>query len=300
MTNVHIATLLALAAALVAGVGYVTLQRSAQQVTDEEVGHLTLFHLSLRHAQWWLGSAAALCSFGLQAAALALGSVVLVQSLQATALLFALPIDARLSHHRLTGWEWLWAVLLAGAVAVIVMTGNPAAGRARAPLSTWAEVALVIVPVLLLCVVGARVCSGTASAVLLAVVSAASLAVFTVLTKGVVAQLGKGFATLVRTPELYAWLLVLPIGLMFQQSSLRVGALTASLPTITVARPVIASVLGVTVLGETLHTDRVAVSVLAVAVAVVVVATVALARGEAAMIEAETSEMAAPGRLAVS
>ena len=34
MTNVHIATLLALAAALVAGVGYVTLQRSAQQVTD--------------------------------------------------------------------------------------------------------------------------------------------------------------------------------------------------------------------------------------------------------------------------
>ena len=231
---------------------------------------------------------------------MALGSVVLVQSLQATALLFALPIDARLSHHRLTGWEWLWAVLLAGAVAVIVMTGNPAAGRARAPLSTWAEVALVIVPVLLLCVVGARVCSGTASAVLLAVVSAASLAVFTVLTKGVVAQLGKGFATLVRTPELYAWLLVLPIGLMFQQSSLRVGALTASLPTITVARPVIASVLGVTVLGETLHTDRVAVSVLAVAVAVVVVATVALARGEAAMIEAETSEMAAPGRLAVS
>ncbi|KLO29494.1 DMT family transporter [Mycobacterium haemophilum] len=300
MANVQIAALLALAAALVAGVGYVILQRSAQQVTDEEVGHLTLLHLSLRHAQWWLGSAAALLSFSLQAAALALGSVVLVQSLQATALLFALLIDARLSHHRLTAGEWLWAVLLAGAVAVIVMAGSPAAGRAHASLSTWAEVAVVIVPAMLVCVVGARVCSGVVSAVLLAVVSAAALAVFTVLTKAVVAELGKGFATLIRTPELYAWLLVLPIGLMFQQSSFRAGALTASLPTITVARPVIASVLGVTVLGETLHTDRVAVSVLAVAVAVVVVATVALARDEAAMIEAETSGLGAAGQLAVS
>ncbi|NKE41111.1 hypothetical protein FVP45_12495, partial [Mycobacterium tuberculosis] len=42
---------------------------------------------------------------------------------------------------------------------------------------------------------------------------------------------GEGFATLIRTPALYAWILVLPIGLMLQQSSLRVGALTASLPT---------------------------------------------------------------------
>lgn len=84
-------------------------------------------------------------------------------------------------------------------------------------------------------------------------------------------------------PELYAWILVLPIGLMLQQSSLRVGALTASLPTITVARPVIASVLGITVLDEVLHTGRVALVALVAAVVVVVVATVALARDEVAM-----------------
>ncbi len=46
---------------------YVTLQRSARQVTAEEyVGHFTLFHLSLRHALWWLGSLAAVASFTLQ------------------------------------------------------------------------------------------------------------------------------------------------------------------------------------------------------------------------------------------
>lgn len=254
---------------------------------------------SLRHALWWLGSLAAVASFTLQAIALTMGSVVLVQSLQATALLFALLIDARLTHHRCTPREWMWAVLLAGAVAVIVMSGNPAAGTTRAPFSTWAVVAVVVVPAVVLCVVGARIASGSLSAVLLAVASSATLAVFTVLTKGVVTELGEGFATLIRTPALYAWILVLPIGLMLQQSSLRVGALTASLPTITVARPVIASVLGITVLDEVLHTGRVALVALVAAVVVVVVATVALARDEVAMMTVSAGELGAAGQLAV-
>lgn len=189
--------------------------------------------------------------------------------------------------------------LLAGAVAVIVMSGNPAAGTTRAPFSTWAVVAVVVVPAVVLCVVGARIASGSLSAVLLAVASSATLAVFTVLTKGVVTELGEGFATLIRTPELYAWILVLPIGLMLQQSSLRVGALTASLPTITVARPVIASVLGITVLDEVLHTGRVALVALVAAVVVVVVATVALARDEVAMMTVSAGELGAAGQLAV-
>lgn len=234
MASVEFATILALGAALLAGIGYVTLQRSARQVTAEEyVGHFTLFHLSLRHALWWLGSLAAVASFTLQAIALTMGSVVLVQSL------------------------------------------------------------------VVLCVVGARIASGSLSAVLLAVASSATLAVFTVLTKGVVTELGEGFATLIRTPELYAWILVLPIGLMLQQSSLRVGALTASLPTITVARPVIASVLGITVLDEVLHTGRVALVALVAAVVVVVVATVALARDEVAMMTVSAGELGAAGQLAV-
>lgn len=300
MTSVGVATLLALGAALLAGVGYVVLQRSAQRVTEEEVGHFTLFHLSLRHAQWWLGSLAALGSFGLQAVALTMGSVVLVQSLQATALLFALPIDAHLAHHRCTAREWMWAVLLAGAVAVIVLAGDPTAGHTRAPLSSWVVVAIVLVPAVLLCVVGARVWSGPVSAVLLALASSASLAVFTVLTKGVVAELGKGFEMMFRCPEFYGWIVVLPIGLMLQQSSLRAGSLTASLPTMTVARPLIASVLGITVLDEVLHTGEGQMFTLAAAVAVVVVATVALGRDEAAMMAAPASEMGVSDQLAVS
>jgi len=83
IAKLDIAALLALVAALIAGVGDVVRQRSAQEVTDEEVGHVEPLRMSLRNARWWLGGGAAVASAALQA--VGLGSV-LVQALQVTAL----------------------------------------------------------------------------------------------------------------------------------------------------------------------------------------------------------------------
>jgi glucose uptake protein GlcU len=74
--------------------------------------------------------------------------------------------------------------------------------------------------------------------------------------------------------------------MIFQQSAFRAGALTASLPTVTVAKPVVASLLGVLVLRETLNTDGPKVFTLIAAAVLVIVATIALARDEAATIAA--------------
>ncbi|OBB85697.1 hypothetical protein A5760_06755 [Mycobacterium colombiense] len=286
IAKVDMAALLALIAALMSGVGDVIRQRSAQEITDEQVGHLELLRMSLRDVRWWLGGIAAVGSFTLQAVALSLGSVVLVQALQVTALLFALPVYAWLTKHRLSRREWVWAVLLAAAVAVFVTVGEPAAGYQRASLDSWAVVATVIGPAMVFCVLGARLWSGPLAAVLLALVSASSWALFAVLTKAVVDVLPHGPGALLRTPELYGWLLVAVLGTIFQQSAFRASALTASLPTMTVAEPLVASVLGVTVLGETLGARGPAVIALVAAVVVVVVATTALARGEAASMNA--------------
>ncbi len=287
--------MLALLAALISGIGDVIRQRSAQEITDEPVGHLELFRMSLRDTRWWVGGVAAAASFGLQAVALGLGSVVLVQALQVTALLFALPVNARLTGQPVTRREWMWAVLLAGAVAVFVTVGDPAAGYQRASLGSWAVAAAVLGPALVLCVLAARIWAGPVAAVLLALVSASSWALFAVLTKGVVDVLPDGFGTLLRAPELYAWVAVALIGTVFQQSSFRASALTASLPTMTVVEPAVASVLGVTLLGETLDADGPEMLALAASVLVVVVATVALARGEAATMAGGDSQPTATG-----
>ena len=142
-------------------------------------------------------------------------------------------------------------------------------------------------PVLVLCVLGARIWpGGTAAPVLLAVVAGSSLALFAVLTKGAVGAVSGGFGALLRAPEGYALIPAALAGMIFQQSSFRAGALTASLPTVTVAKPVVAALLGVLVLGETLNADGPTVFVLIAAAVVVIVSTIALARGEAATLAA--------------
>ena len=290
MAKADIAALLALGAAFFIAIGDVIHQRSAHEVTDEPVSHIGLFTRLLRDRQWWLGSLVAAAGFALQAAALGFGSVLLVQALLVTSLLFALPINARLTHRRVSRWEWTWAALLAASVAVIVLVGNPTAGHSRASLDTWIAVAVVMGPALVLCVLGARVWSGATSAVVLAVVSGALWALFAVLTKGVVDRLDDGIWALLRTPELYAWALVAIAGTAWQQSSFRAGSLTASLPTMTVAEPVVASVLGIVVLGETLRPGDAGWLTLVVAVVAMVAATAALARGEA--VAADTGQPA--------
>jgi hypothetical protein len=287
MPKADLAAVLALCAALASAIGDVIRQRSAHEITDKQVGHLELFWLSVRDTRWWLGAIGAVANYSLQAAALALGSVMLVTALQVTSLLFALPIYARLAHHRITRREWMWAVLLAAALAVLVTVGDPDAGRSRGSLGAWMAVAVVMGPVLVLCVLGARVWSGgPAAPVLLAVVAGSSLALFAVLTKGAVGAVSGGFGAFLRAPESYGLIPAALAGMIFQQSSFRAGALTASLPTVTVAKPMVASVLGVLVLGETLNSDGPKVFTLIAAAVLVIVATIALARGEAATIAA--------------
>jgi drug/metabolite transporter (DMT)-like permease len=287
MAKADIAALLALGAAFFIAIGNVMHQRSAQEVTDEPVGNTTaLFLRLLSDRQWWLGSGVAALGFGLQAAALGLGSVLLVQALLVTALLFALPINARITGRPVTRSQWLWAALLAAAVAVVVTVGNPTPGHQRGAVEVWTTVVIVLAPVLVACVVGARLLAGRpAAAVLLAVVSGSLWGVFAVLTKGVVDRLAavgqSGLWAVLGAPELYIWAAVGVAATAWQQSSFRAGSLAASLPTMTVAEPVVASILGVFVLGETLRPGEDGWVALIVAIVLMVVATTALARSEA-------------------
>jgi drug/metabolite transporter (DMT)-like permease len=294
VAKADIAVVLALLAALASALGNVVRQRSAQEITDKEVGHLELFKMSVRDAKWWLGALGAIANYVLQAGALVLGSVVLVTALQVTALLFALPIYAYMTRRRVTRWEWTWAVLLALALAVVVTVGDPDAGASRGSLGTWMVVAAVMGPALLFCVLGARFWSGTVAAVLLAVVAGSSLALFAVLTKAVVELVRGGVGALLTAPEFYVWIAAALAGMIFQQSSFRAGSLTASLPTSVVAKPLVGSILGIAVLGETLNTQGPMKFVLIAGVVLVVVATVALARGEAETISTTNDQRAHP------
>jgi hypothetical protein len=191
-----------------------------------------------------------------------------------------LPINARLLHRPVSGREWIWGGLLTAAVVVFIVVGNPGAGHSRALPHTWTAVALVFGPMLIGCMVAARIWGGVRAAVLLAFVSGSFWGIFAVLTKEVVHLLGDGWAV-TRTPELYAWLLVAAAGFAWGQSAFGKGPLTASMPILQVSQPVVAALLGFVVLGETLNTGRGAVIVLTVTVITMVAAVYALSRIDA-------------------
>lgn len=281
MSHTLIAALLSLSSALCIATGDVLQQRAAQRITDRALGSVELFANLLRSQRWWWGTLLLAASIALQVAALGEGSVLLVQALLMSSVLFALPLNARLSHRTVTGGEWVWAALLTAAVVVVVVVGNPQAGHSGASLRTWAVVAIVLGPLLVGCVVAGRIRGGAVAAVLFAFVSGALWGAFAALTKEVVARLGDGLGAVTRAPELYACILVALGGVVWSQAAFRAGPLTASMPTLQVSQPVVAAVLGVVVLGETLNTGRAGAIALVAAALVMTAAIVKLARVEA-------------------
>lgn len=275
-----LAAALALLAAVVLAVGSVAQQRSASAVPDAAHG-VRLVRALARRPLWWLGIGGDLGGYLLQAAALAVGSLLLVQPLLVTSLLFALPLGAWWAGRRLSGTDWGWAALLAAALAVFVVVGDPTAGVGRAGAGAWAPVAVVAAVLLAGFLLAAARTRGVSRAVLLAAGTGLCYGVGAALTKGVVDLIGDGAVALLTSWETYALVVVSAGGTMLQQSAFQAGALVAALPTMTVAEPVVAVVVGVAVLGERVQSDGLELVGIGVLAALMVVATVGLARSAA-------------------
>jgi hypothetical protein len=275
-----LAAFLALLAAALLAVAAAIQQRTAATVPDDEAGGLRLILTLVRRPWWWAGTICDTAGFVAQAAALGVGSLLLVQPLLVTSLLFALPLGARWAGRRLRRDDWVWAVLLAVALAVFVVSGEPTAGVDRAGLREWLPTGIVFGAAFAACLLGA-VRRGPTRALLLAVATGVAYGVGAAFTKGAVSTIDDGLVALLTTWETYAMVIALGGGTLLQQSAYQAGALTASLPAATVGEPVVAVVVGITVLQEQLRADGAEWVLIAVLVAVMVAATVALARSAA-------------------
>jgi hypothetical protein len=276
-----LAAALALLAAALFAVAAAVQQRSAAAVPDDRAGGAGLVLTLVRQPLWWGGTLADAGGYAAQAAALGLGSLLLVQPLLVTSLLFALPLGARWAGRPLRRRDVAWSALLAVALAVFVVSGEPTAGVDRAGLREWAPAAVVLGVLLAGCLLGAAVRRGTARAVLLAVATGVLYGVGAALTKGVVDLLDDGVLAVLASWETYGLVLALGGGTLLQQSAFQAGDLGASLPAVTVGEPVVAVGVGIAVLQEHLRADGAEWLLVTGLVGVMVAATVALARSAA-------------------
>jgi hypothetical protein len=287
------AVLLSLLAALLFAVASVLQQRGTASIADEDALGAGMLASLAKRPVWLAGILADVAGFGVQAAALAVGSLLLVQPLLVTTLLFALPMAARMAHRNLTGREWLWSTILILSLVLFIVMGEPTKGLDQPSFRAWLPTILIIVPLVAGCVFGASgLPHGTKRSLVLAIAAGALLGVSAPLTKTAIHGFDAGILSGLRAWEFWAMALTASLGTFWQQSSYQAGDVQTSLPAVTVLKPIIAMALGLTIYEETLKVGGLGDLLLFASILSMAVATVRLGRLAAPNVAPQPAEPA--------
>lgn len=277
---------LSLVAALLFAVASVLQQRGTTTIGDDSALGVGMLASLARRPVWVAGIAADIAGFGVQAWALAVGSLLLVQPLLVTTLLFALPLAAWANKRRLTGEEWAWAGVLIVSLGLFVVLGEPTAGLNRPPFPSWVPALIICTPLVAACVwSAASLPHGTKRSLVLAVAAGVMLGLSAPLTKTGIHGFSGGIVAGLTTWELWGMALTASLGTFWQQSSYQAGDVQTSLPTVTVLKPIVAMALALTAYQEHLLIDRAQDVLIIAALAGMVVATIKLGRLAAPAVE---------------
>jgi hypothetical protein len=248
----------------------VTQQRAAAElVSDAAVDPAVLFRLA-RRRRWLLSLFAVAGGYGLQAAALGVGRLVVVEPVFPAGLLFALMLAARAENRRLKHAEWTAAVAAVAGLAIFLVAAQPSSGRTTAPAGLLLVAAGTAVGIAAACSLAARRVTLAHRALVLSIGGGIGAGVTDALTKTVARLVGSHHLGVLADPRI--WLLAV-VGLMtftMQQNAFRAAGLAASLPAFAVLEPITGSVLGLLIYHERVGTSplRIVVEVVAVLAAV--------------------------------
>ncbi|RRQ27267.1 hypothetical protein DK926_14245 [Rhodococcus sp. Eu-32] len=273
-----LAIVLALVAAFLFACASVAQQSAAAAVPEGE----SLVASLVRSPRWWAGVLGDVGGYAVQVAALWAGSVLLVQPLLVSMLLFALPLSAKFSGYRMTRTTWVLAISLALALAVFIVVGDPTEGHANAPLSQWIVPLVIAFGVVLACIAAGSMSRRPGSrALLLGAAGGLLFGMAVAFTKFVTDLVEHDAMTAVTAWQTYALVFCGIAGFYLQQRAFQSGPLSASLPAVTIGEPFGAAFLGITVLDERVRHDAFELTVIAAAVAVMIYATITLSRSQA-------------------
>ena len=249
---------LALLSAFVYGAGVVLQQRAALEAPPEEAARPRLLLRLVRRPLWLLGLAADIVGFGLQAAALHRGSLVVVQPLITTSLVFALVLTSVWTHEPISRRQWtaVGMVLLGLAVFLIVAAPNEESS-AVAGMRDWILTTTTITAAAGVALAAGLRAVGSARAAFFAVAAGIADAFMAVMAKTFSGSFDDGLAATFRSWTPYALIAAGLIAMLLISTAYQAGHPTVSLPIITVTDPLVASLIGISLFGDELLLDGV-------------------------------------------
>ncbi|MEW5352563.1 DMT family transporter [Streptomyces sp. 16-176A] len=203
-----------------------------------------------RRLSWLAGAGLLAGSAVAQAAALAVGSLSVVQPLLASELLFMLAIGGAVFHRRPGRTTWLSFLALAAGLALFLGAAAPSAGRATADASRWVPVAVGVGCAVLVLAVVARFVRAAPRAAVLGLASAVLFAATAALLKEVTGRMPEGPAALAAHWTTYATAVTGLAAFGLLQCAFRAGTLVASQPALTLGDALTSTALGWALFGE--------------------------------------------------
>jgi len=253
--------LLAFAASLFFAAAYVLQYHEAHEAPRRLFLSPRLLVELARHRIWVAGIVAMLVGDGLQAAALASGSLAVVEPILTASLLFALPISAAWRRERLSRVEWAGAVMVSAGLGLVLGIGTPTTGNADMGGYEWLMVGLTSWGLaLLLVAAGLRTPWPSYRAALVGAGAGVLFGLQDALTRYCLHWLGKDFTHLVLSWQPYILLVTAVYGLTLAQSAYEAGSLSAALPPMAVGEPIIGMLIGLIALNERLDTSAVSLA----------------------------------------
>lgn len=248
----------AIGSALLYAVAAVCQQRAAAAQPMERSLRLSLLIHLLARPLWLAGLACDLGGFVLQFWALDHGSLVLVQPLLVSGLLFALPLGALISHAKMRRQDWVGALLTVSGLAIFLLVAQPDQGRSDASPLAWAILVPSVLAVSGLMLLLAQRSTAARRAGLLAAAAGTLYGLTAALTKACAHLLDNGLKHLLSSWKPYALLTFGITGTVVDQSSYQAGPLNWSLPILTIADPLVSIAIGAFVLGEGINIGGIA------------------------------------------
>jgi drug/metabolite transporter (DMT)-like permease len=246
--------LLALLSSALFGAGVALQQRPASEVPEEFAARPGLLVRVARDPAWLLGVVAEIAGFVLQVIALRHGSLVVVQPLLTTSLLFTIALVGAWTRQGVTAQEWAAVVAVVGGLAVFLVVASPSENSSGlADTGDWVVTGLTIgLTIGFLLWYGLRH-SDRKRAAALGLAAGLGDAVMAVLTKAFAHVTDDGFVAVVTSWVPYALCAAGLIAMLLTQTAYQAGLPKVSLPIITVADPLVSCGVGVGLFGEALH-----------------------------------------------
>lgn len=229
-----LAIVAALAAAFCNALAAVLQQGAAKRL--EGRGGLSPSQLAVlvRQRRWLAGQASDTAAFLLQAAALSVGALLLVQPIMVLALPFAVLLRSSFARERPGPRPLLGAGGCAVGTGVFLLVARPQeVGRASFAPAEWLEMGIGLAVAVGCFLVMALFTRRNWRALAFALAAAASYGVTAGLVKVVTGQLGQGILEPLSHPELYVAVATGVAGVTLTQNALKPGALAAPVAVLT-------------------------------------------------------------------